>query len=57
LDIFSNSRGFKEGNDPYISRVYDNLEDYWLDFERIAFKVFKPIFSNMRSIEYGEGDE
>jgi exodeoxyribonuclease V gamma subunit len=57
LDIFANSRGFREGSDPYISRVYDNLEDHWLDFERIAFKVFKPILSNVSTIEYAEGEE
>ncbi|WP_413699376.1 exodeoxyribonuclease V subunit gamma [Psychromonas sp. KJ10-10] len=60
LDIFANSRGFQEGSDPYISRVYDNLEDHWLEFERLAFKIFKPILANISSIEYSEsmeGDE
>ncbi|PKF63585.1 exodeoxyribonuclease V subunit gamma [Psychromonas sp. psych-6C06] len=56
LDIFANTRGFSEGSDPYISRVYDNLEDHWLEFEKIAFKVFKPILSNISAIEYSEGD-
>jgi exodeoxyribonuclease V gamma subunit len=56
LDIFDNSRGFSEGSDPYISRVYDNLEEHWVEFERIAFKVFKPIFSNISSIEYSEAE-
>lgn len=54
LDIFDNSRGFSEGTDPYISRVYDNLEDHWLAFEKIAFMVFKPIFSHISTIEYSE---
>ena len=57
LDIFANSRGFQEGSDPYISRVYDNLEDHWFDFEAIAFKVFKPILSNISTIEYSEEEE
>tara|TARA_R110001583_G_scaffold16561_15_gene67880 strand:- start:22349 stop:25804 length:3456 start_codon:yes stop_codon:yes gene_type:complete len=60
LDIFANSRGFQEGSDPYISRVYDNLEDHWLEFEQLAFKVFKPILVNICTIEYTEnmeGDE
>ncbi|MEI6897298.1 MAG: exodeoxyribonuclease V subunit gamma [Psychromonas sp.] len=52
LDMFANSRGFSEGSDPYISRVYENLEDHWHEFERIAFKVFKPIISNISTIEY-----
>ncbi|WP_022939762.1 exodeoxyribonuclease V subunit gamma [Psychromonas hadalis] len=52
LKIFDNNRGFSEGSDPYISRVYDNLEDHWLEFEMIAFKVFKPILSNISTIEY-----
>ena len=56
LDIFANTRGFSEGSDPYISRVYDNLEDHWLDFEPIAFKIFKPIFSNISTIEYSEAE-
>jgi len=56
LKKFSSERGFSEGSDPYISRVYDNLEDHWLDFERIAFKVFKPILTNMNTIEYKEVD-
>lgn len=54
LTIFANARGFSEGSDPYISRVYDNLENHWLTFESIAFKVFKPILSNISTIEYSE---
>ncbi|MCP4326514.1 MAG: exodeoxyribonuclease V subunit gamma, partial [Alteromonadales bacterium] len=54
LDIFASTRGFSEGSDPYISRVYDNIEDHWLTFESIAFKVFKPIISNLSMIEYSE---
>lgn len=56
LEVFDNKRGFSEGSDPYISRVYDNLEDNWLEFERISFKVFKPILSSISTIEYAEGD-
>lgn len=52
LQIFNNSRGFAEGSDPYIARVYDNLEDIWPQFEEIAFKIFKPILSNISTIEY-----
>jgi len=54
LDIFASARGFNEGSDPYISRVYDNIEDHWLTFENIAFKIFKPILSNLSMIEYSQ---
>ena len=57
LEIFNNSRGFAEGSDPYISRVVDNLEDIWPQFEEIAFKIFKPILTNISTIEYEEFQE
>jgi len=52
LEIFTNSRGFAEGDDPYIKRCFDNLEDHWLAFETFALQVFKPILANISSIEY-----
>lgn len=57
LEIFANSRGFAEGEDPYIKRCYDNLEDHWLEFETLAMQVFKPILANISTIEYGEWEE
>ncbi|MEH6453305.1 MAG: exodeoxyribonuclease V subunit gamma, partial [Psychromonas sp.] len=56
LDIFANARGFAEGDDPYITRCYDNLEDHWDQFQPLALKVFMPILANISSIEYGEWD-
>ena len=55
MGVFDNPRGFSEGTDPYISRVYGDLQENWLAFERIAFQVFKPILSNLNVIEY-EGE-
>nr|WP_275113990.1 exodeoxyribonuclease V subunit gamma [Psychromonas antarctica] len=52
LQVFANSRGFAEGEDPYIKRCYDNLEDHWLAFETVALQVFKPVLANISSIEY-----
>lgn len=57
LEVFSNSRGFAEGEDPYIQRCYDNLEDHWLEFETLAMQIFKPILANISSIEYSEWEE
>jgi len=57
LEVFANSRGFAEGDDPYIQRCYDNLDDHWLEFESLAIQVFKPILANISSIEYGEREE
>jgi exodeoxyribonuclease V gamma subunit len=57
LEVFANSRGFAEGGDPYIRRCYDNLEDHWPEFEKLAMAVFKPILGNINIIEYDEGDE
>jgi len=57
LDVFANPRGFPEGGDPYIRRCYEHLEDHWLEFEKLAMAVFKPILGNINIIEYGEGDE
>jgi len=57
LEIFANSRGFAEGEDPYIQRCYDNLEDHWLEFETLAMQIFKPILANISSIEYSEWQE
>jgi exodeoxyribonuclease V gamma subunit len=56
LGIFSNDRGFAEGDDPYISRCYENLEDHWEEFQPLALKVFMPILANMSAIEYGDWD-
>ena len=57
LEIFTNSRGFSEGEDPYILRCYDNLEDHWLAFETLAMQIFKPVLANISTIEYAEWDE
>ncbi len=57
LEVFNNSRGYAEGEDPYIQRCYDNLEDHWLEFERLAIQVFKPLLANISTIEYGEWEE
>ncbi|MFT6986369.1 MAG: exodeoxyribonuclease V gamma subunit [Psychromonas sp.] len=57
LEIFTNSRGFAEGDDPYIKRCFDNLEDHWLAFETFALQVFKPILANISTIEYEPWEE
>ncbi|MCK5819765.1 MAG: exodeoxyribonuclease V subunit gamma [Psychromonas sp.] len=54
LIIFNNERGFPESNDPYIQRAFNNLEDNWPEFEKIAFTIFKPILANINSVEYEE---
>ena len=38
LKVFNNSRGYAEANDPYIERVFDNIEDHWQAFERFLYK-------------------
>jgi exodeoxyribonuclease V gamma subunit len=57
LACFSNDRGFSEGQDPYISRSYENLEDHWDAFQPLALKIFMPVLSNINLIEYSESDE
>jgi len=57
LEIFTNSRGFAEGDDPYIKRCFDNLEDHWLAFETFALQVFKPILANISTIEYAPWEQ
>ena len=57
LEIFTNNRGFSEGEDPYILRCYENLEDHWLAFETLAMQIFKPVLANISTIEYGEWEE
>ncbi|MCW8994962.1 MAG: exodeoxyribonuclease V subunit gamma, partial [Psychromonas sp.] len=57
LEMFNNSRGFSEGDDPYIQRCYEHLEDHWLVFERLAMQIFKPVLANISTIEYGEWEE
>ena len=54
LKKFVNDSGFAEGNDPYILRCFDNLEDHWLAFETLAMDIFKPILANMKNFEYDE---
>ena len=54
LSVFNNNRGFSESNDTYIQRSFNNLEDNWLEFEKIAFTIFKPILANIFTIEYEE---
>ncbi len=56
-EIFANTRGFAEGDDPYIQRCFDNLEDHWLEFERVAMLLFKPIMVNISTIEYDQWQE
>ena len=34
LDIFANARGFAEGDDPYITRCFEKLEDHWEGAQR-----------------------
>ncbi|WP_019612753.1 exodeoxyribonuclease V subunit gamma [Psychromonas ossibalaenae] len=56
VDIFANERSYAEGKDPYITRIYENLEDHWLVFETLAMQIFKPVLSNISTIEYSEWD-
>ena len=52
LKEFNSARGFSEGNDAYIQRAFLTLEDNWLEFEKIAFTIFKPVLANITTIEY-----
>ncbi|WP_094752168.1 exodeoxyribonuclease V subunit gamma [Psychromonas sp. CD1] len=56
LDVFSSSRGFSEGSDPYIRPLYEQLEAHWPAFEMLAFKIFKPILSHLNIIKYDVGE-
>ncbi|HEY5715973.1 MAG TPA: exodeoxyribonuclease V subunit gamma, partial [Psychromonas sp.] len=56
LDSFCSERGYCEGADPYINRCFENLEDYWDQFQPLALKIFMPILSNISSIEYAKWD-
>ena len=54
LESFCSERGYSEGSDPYINRCYENLEDYWAQFQPLALKIFMPILSNKSVIEYAQ---
>ncbi|MDA7746150.1 exodeoxyribonuclease V subunit gamma [Psychromonas sp.] len=58
LKVFNNSRGYAEANDPYINRLFDNIEDHWQEFERLALQVFMPLLCNLNDLIYEQwGDE
>ena len=57
LKTFNNTRGYAEANDPYINRVYDNIEDHWQQFESIALQVFMPLLCNLNDLIYEQWGE
>ncbi|TEW54835.1 exodeoxyribonuclease V subunit gamma [Psychromonas sp. RZ22] len=52
LTVFNNSRGYAEANDPYINRLFDNIEDHWQEFELIALQIFMPLLCNLNDLIY-----
>ncbi len=54
LKVFNNSRGYAEANDPYINRVFENIEDHWQQFESIALQVFMPLLCNLNDLIYDQ---
>ncbi|WP_417697683.1 exodeoxyribonuclease V subunit gamma [Psychromonas sp.] len=57
LKTFNNSRGYSEASDPYINRVYENIEDHWQQFESIALQVFMPLLCNLNDLIYEQWGE
>jgi len=58
LKVFNNERGYAEVNDPYINRVFENIEEHWQQFETIALQVFMPLLCNVNDLIYeGWGEE
>ena len=58
LKSFNNSRGYAEKNDPYIARLFDDIEDHWQSFEGVALQIFMPLLCNLNDLIYeqwGEG--
>jgi len=59
LKVFNNTRGYAEGNDPYINRLFENLEAHWPEFEQLALQVFMPLLCHLNDLVYenmeGEG--
>lgn len=52
LACFVNERGYSEANDPYIQRLFEDIESHWLEFEKNALKVFMPILCNLNDLIY-----
>ena len=52
LTVFNNSRGYAEASDPYINRVFDNIDEHWQEFERLSLQVFMPLLSNLNDLIY-----
>ena len=57
LKVFNNSRGYAEANDPYIERLFDNIEDHWQEFERLSLQVFMPLLCNLNDLIYEQWGE
>ena len=57
LKVFNNSRGYAEANDPYIERLFDNLDDQWQAFERLSLQVFMPLLCNLNDLIYEQWGE
>ncbi|TEW51807.1 exodeoxyribonuclease V subunit gamma [Psychromonas algicola] len=54
LKVFNNSRGYSEADDPYINRMFENIEDHWQAFEVISLQVFMPLLCNLNDLIYEE---
>lgn len=52
LDCFDSKRGYSEANDPYIQRVFEHIDNHWLEFETLAVKVFMPLICNLNDLIY-----
>jgi exodeoxyribonuclease V gamma subunit len=57
LKVFNNVRGYSEANDPYINRIFDNIEEHWQEFESIALHVFMPLLCNLNDLIYEQWGE